>query len=647
MITIGIAQMRVVPGQPLINKNNMLSFIEKGNAAQLDFLIFPELALSGNLIGHLWEQPAFLKECERFGQAIAAESDRMAIAFGNIGLETAENGSVQGIFKALCLAHKGKLLNPRHSPYPFLVEKLESHRRFFDEKMIFQELKEELLTQGLFTIPFERETLHVTSFTSCREKLPSTKEGLDAQADLYLQLYSQPFTLDKEVIDSSHFSTLKETLPLLSVSAIGMQNTGSNFCIYDGQSKVTQGSKIVAKAASYEEDLLIIAFDPKTGKLSPKMSHSLQEETLTSSEEKLRSSASASMDVNSKAYTLPPSETEPTIAKVYRHLHYGLKEILSTLGISKVVIGLSGGIDSSVNAALYGTVIPRENLYLVTMPSHFTSGLTKGIAERLASNLQAPFATYPIDPGLELTIEEMEKLTFRRGEEEFTLTLSTLTKENMQARDRSSRILSALAASVGGIFTCNGNKTELSIGYATLYGDLAGAIAATADLWKYQVYELAHYLNDVVYKKEIIPLESITIKPSAELSEAQDVTKGLGDPLQYDYHDHLLQAFIEANPLCTPEDIARAYDEGCLEELLQLKAPISSYFTSPEDFFADLERWWNLQSGFAIAKRIQAPPLIVVSSRAYGSDFSEAQMKPYFSSEYYRLKDKVLATTKS
>ena len=228
------------------------------------------------------------------------------------------------------------------------------------------------------------------------------------------------------------------------------------------------------------------------------------------------------------------------------------------------------------------------------------------------------------------------------------LQLSTLGKENIQARDRSSRILAGIASAVNGAFTCNGNKTEFTVGYATMYGDLAGFLAATGDVWKTDVYALARYMNEHIFQREVIPQGSIDVVPSAELSDAQDITQGLGDPLQYEYHDCLFRAFIEGTPhtrtyqRLTPEDILCAYENGTLEHLLGLPNPVSHYFTSAEQFINDLERWWKSFNGLAVAKRIQSPPLFLISERAFGTDLSESQLQPYFSRGYEAYKSRLL-----
>ena len=226
--------------------------------------------------------------------------------------------------------------------------------------------------------------------------------------------------------------------------------------------------------------------------------------------------------------------------------------------------------------------------------------------------------------------------------------LSTLGKENIQARDRSSRILAGIASAVNGAFTCNGNKTEFTVGYATMYGDLAGFLAATGDVWKTDVYALARYMNEIIFQREVIPQGSIDVVPSAELSDAQDITLGLGDPLQYEYHDCLFRAFVEGTPhtlphqRLTPEDILCAYEKGTLEHLLGLPNPISHYFVSTEQFINDLERWWKSFNGLAVAKRIQSPPLFLISERAFGTDLSESQLKPYVSRGYEACKSRLL-----
>jgi NAD+ synthase (glutamine-hydrolysing) len=204
-------------------------------------------------------------------------------------------------------------------------------------------------------------------------------------------------------------------------------------------------------------------------------------------------------------------------------------------------------------------------------------------------------------------------------------------------------VLAGLAAAFGGGFTCNANKSELTVGYSTLYGDQAGFLAALADLWKHQVYALGEYLNRSVYGFAVIPQGIFRLPPSAELSPNQAVDRGKGDPLVYPYHDYLFRAFMERWNRATPEDILSWYAEGQLEKQLGCEAGlVGRLFSGPAPFITDLEHWWKLYTGMGVAKRIQAPPVLAVTRRAYGFDHREAQNPTHFTREYLRLKAQLL-----
>ena len=343
---------------------------------------------------------------------------------------------------------------------------------------------------------------------------------------------------------------------------------------------------------------------------------------------------------------LPPvltSHSEKPIAPIYRTLRYAVRKFLARIHMKRVVIGISGGIDSAVAAALYVDAIGAENVLLVNMPSKFNSATTKGLAAQLAKNLGCRHMIVPIEESVSYTAKQLSEIPIEGaaaapGEH---LTISSFVRENMQARNRSGRVLGTIAAAWGAGFTCNGNKAETTVGYATLYGDLAGFLCALADLWKYQVYDLARYLNENVYGRETIPQGIIDIVPSAELSDAQNVDEGKGDPIRYPYHDYLFRAFVEADR--NPEDILTHYADDDLETYIGCeKGLVKTYFPTAEDFIADLEHWWGIYRGMAVAKRIQSPPLLSVSGRAYGSDYPESQIGAYETIAYRALKEKLL-----
>lgn len=199
-----------------------------------------------------------------------------------------------------------------------------------------------------------------------------------------------------------------------------------------------------------------------------------------------------------------------------------------------------------------------------------------------------------------------------------------------------------MAAAFGGAFTCNANKSETTVGYSTLYGDLGGFLANLGDLWKGEVYALAEFLNREIYGREAIPMGTIKIKPSAELSAQQNVDKNEGDPLFYPYHDALFRSWVEFWQRATPEDNLRWYMDGELAKKIGYDGDIQELFPEPADFIADLERWWKHYQGMAIAKRIQAPPVLAIKRRAFGFDHREAQIGPRFTEVYEELKRTLL-----
>ena len=690
MIRIAFGQIQVHPGDPATNFQSMMHAIDYAKAVSTDILIFPELCLSGYMVGDLWDQVPFINDCLYYGDEIvkATANTNLTIIFGNVGIdEHLRNldGSLRK-YNALYVASKGQLVSNPSQPYPFTIKTLLPCYRYFNEPRHFTSanvvMKERNLSlsninqpltistrQGAFTIaPVICEDSWDTHYPDCPTSLMVESAKAKGQhIDLIVNCSSSPYTIHKQEQRHALFSAQAKqyNTPIAYTNHVGIQNNGKNICIYDGCSTLYDvNGSVVEEVPAFENTVRPTLL--KDTVWQPQPTVSLQ------------------------------TESTPTyIPTLFKALQYGIRQFLAQTGIKKIVIGASGGIDSALNAALYSTVLAPENLYLVNMPSRYNSDMTKDLAYQLAQNIGCHYGVFPIEEGVNATIAQLEGQTFTKSplkasghvhkhipaddatisnsttdiiceSQQITtnhieqthvdtdldttifLQLSTLAKENIQARDRSSRILAGIASAVNGAFTCNGNKTEFTIGYATMYGDLAGFLAVTGDVWKTDVYALASYMNEHIFKHELIPQGSIDVVPSAELSDAQDVTQGLGDPLQYEYHDCLFRAFVEGTPhtlphqRLTPEDILCAYEKGTLEHLLGLSHPVSHYFTSTDQFINDLERWWKSFNGLAVAKRIQSPPLFLISERAFGSDLSESQLKPYFSRTYHIIKERVL-----
>lgn len=429
-------------------------------------------------------------------------------------------------------------------------------------------------------------------------------EDFNGKADLCIKFSFMPFILGKNISQDK----ISARCPMIRISPIGIQNTGKAIHPFDGQCAVFNSrGEIVQCAVPFEEGLYFVDLD------------------------------------EIKKMTVLDLPEEPEAAKIYRALNFGVKSFLEQIGMKKVVIGVSGGIDSAVAAALYTAILGPENVLLVNMPSVFNSATTKSLSEQLAKNLGCKYCVVPIQESVDRTVKQLEStpITFLSDGTSEPIQLSSFVRENIQARDRSSRILAALAASFGGVFTCNANKAETTVGYATLYGDEAGFLSALADLWKYQVYDLANYMNAEIFAREVIPQGIIDIVPSAELSTAQNVDEGKGDPLKYPYHDYLFRAFVDGN--CTPEDILHWYVSDELEKNIGCaKGLVEKYFPTPKEFIDDLERWWKQFTGIGVAKRIQSPPIMAVTHCSYGAR-DEAQNGWYFTRAYCELKERLLA----
>ena len=750
MIRIAFGQIQVHPGEPAINFQSMMHAIDYAKAVSTDILIFPELCLSGYLVGDLWDQVPFVKDCLYYGEELvkATENTNLTIIFGNVGVdESLRNldGSLRK-YNALYVASNGKLVSNASQPYPFTIKTLLPCYRYFNETRYFTSAnivaKERNLSlsdinqpltivtrQGAFTIaPVICEDSWDTHYPDCPTSLMLESAKAKGQhIDLIVNCSSSPYTIHKQEHRHALFSAQAKryNTPIAYTNHVGIQNNGKNICIYDGCSTLYDvNGSIVEEVPAFENTvrptLLKTTLWQPLSHTSSNHKYTFQDSTVSrhisennNSDKNDIYNACDSHDLDGLDNSRVPANSNNTLATtpnyiptLFKALQYGIRQFLSQTGIKNIVIGASGGIDSALNAALYSTVLKPENLYLVNMPSRYNSNMTKDLAYQLARNIGCLYGVFPIEEGVSATIEQLENTSFTKyntciipelhhhgnvhattiqdvkehtisseedisqivlyssdqtttnydeqcntkGESNTTsfLQLSTLAKENIQARDRSSRILAGIASAVNGAFTCNGNKTEFTVGYATMYGDLAGFLAVTGDVWKTDVYALARYMNETIFQREVIPQGSIDVVPSAELSDAQDVTQELGDPLQYEYHDCLFRAFVEGTPhtlphqRLTPEDILRAYENGTLESLLGLPNSVSYYFTSTEQFINDLERWWKSFNGLAVAKRIQSPPLFLISERAFGTDLSESQLKPYVSRGYKACKSRLL-----
>lgn len=624
-IKIIIGQMEVIPGRPDLNFTKAMQLVDAARNTQADMLLLPEMCIPGYLIGDMLEQQSFVDDCQYYNEQLIRASDEMIICFGSIAEEkerlnedgrprkynaafVCQNGGTVGGYAGRNYIIKNNLPNYREfddSRHYFSLEKLALEEKTTPEKLV-QPLEVTVKGRQLSLGMLICEDSWSANYHYDLPQLLS-----DKGAQLLCNISCSPFTLGKNKKRQELFGqqAKKAHIPLLYCNCVGIQNNGKNIFTFDGSScAYNKNGKPACAASMYSDTTLELELELETGEFNQG--------------------------------SLPSEETE--ISTIYKALRYGTEKFLNQCGIRKMTIGLSGGIDSAVTAAMYADILGAENILLLNLPSQFNSATTQSLAQHLAQSLGANYASISIAKSCEHTLDQLENTPIITYQDNsfFNLTVNQLGRENIQARDRGARIIAAAAAAFGGAFSCNSNKAEMAIGYATFYGDICGAVAMIGDLWKHQVYALGHYLNEHIYKREVIPQDIFSIRPSAELSDAQTVGNG-GDPLNYEYHDYLFQSFVEGKHKATPANILHWYKEGTLAEKLGCNKEAIS-FASNQTFIEDLERWWRLFSGFSVAKRIQAPPLIAISRRAFGSDHREAQLTSYFSREYYALKKELL-----
>lgn len=593
---IALCQMEVVPKDL---KRNFLKIQEMATEAAtkgVDAACFSEMCVPGYMVGDQWEDLSFLQECKHYNLKIKelAENLGINILFGSVDTlpkSTGEDGRLEKENAAFLVA-KGEMLKAPKVNLP-------SYREFEDKRYF----------KGGGFIPYptyinKEGDLSVTPYTgflsmsTCedgwdQDYIHKPIQGLaqqlskEEEVHIHVNLSCSPFTKGKNAARNRVFSKHSEGFTALCyVNNVGIQNNGKNVFVFDGSTTIYKDGKVLAALPPLEECIGYFGIDLKGEIL-------LEGPWL-------------------------PIQQDPSLADV---LVYGTKKFLEQSRIKKVVIGLSGGIDSALSALIHAKALGPENVVLVNMPTTFNSKTTRGIAKEIATNLKSPYLVIPIERMCDEITSSVREAVFDSG-----LDLDyTTDAENIAARMRGAGVQAALAAGLKAVFPNNGNKSETAVGYCTMAGDHMGYLAPLADLWKHEVYEVAKQLSDKM--GGILPDEIFTLKPSAELSLEHMVDEGKGDPLTYWYHDKLLASWVEP---WTREGLLgtlSSYVEGTLLNKLGLagrEQEFAKLFPTDLAFCKDVKRWWNLFHGMAIIKRVQSPPILVVSRRAFGFDYREA-----------------------
>ncbi len=445
--------------------------------------VFPELCLCGYPPRDLLERRDFVQDCIEVSERLIRQAGEVAVIFGTISRN--ESGPGKPLHNTAVLAHRGKALARCH-------KRLLPAYDIFDETRYFEPGSSATVVTFMgrrFGLAICEDLWH----DEYNYRVDPVADLARAGTDLYLAISASPFDLKKagvrKRIVEHHVRHYKS--PILYCNAVG----GQDSLIFDGGSfAVHPDAGLVAQARDFEEDMIVVDLDDLTPDIHP---------------------------VSSSG---PES--------ILKALKLGLSDYMSRCGFKKVVLGLSGGIDSAVTAAIAAQALGSSNVTGVLMPSPYTSKESIEDASQLARNLGIKTFTLPISEIFRQYLETLRP-AFRNASPD-------VATENIQARIRGN-LLMALSNKWGHLVLSTGNKTELAVGYCTLYGDLSGGYALISDVPKTMVYKLASHLNR---QQEVIPARIITKAPSAELRPDQ---KDQDDLPPYEMIDPIIEMYLEEN----------------------------------------------------------------------------------------------------
>ncbi|MEM7807851.1 MAG: NAD+ synthase [Planctomycetota bacterium] len=538
-----LVQMNPTVGDLAGNAGKIIASIHRAKDAEARVVLLPELALCGYPPKDLLLRGDFLDEQIRQLRRIAAETDGLDVLVGYAERNTAPVG--RPLHNAAALLRHGEIVS-RH--FKTLLPTYD----VFDESRYF-EPGPNTPDNNVIDACRSGDDCFKLGVTICEDlwnderliprRLYHSNPLGDlklAGAEVIVNLSASPFVAGKHAFRRELFAeqAKKHGVPLLYVNQVG----GNDELVFDGNSCVFDADgELVAHAKAFEEDLLVVDVPSADGGLKP---------TLRDASD---------------------------IESIRRALVLGTRDYLHKCGFKKAVIGLSGGIDSAVVAAVATEALGEENVEGVAMPSRYSSGHSVDDARALAENLGVRFHVVPIKP-------MHDAFDTSLGE---VFDVAGLTAENLQARIRGATMM-AFSNRTGALLLTTGNKSELAVGYCTLYGDMCGGLSVISDVPKTDVYRLARHYNDTA-GREVIPENTITKPPSAELAPDQQDSDSLPD---YDTLDAILERYIELEE--GPDTIVAAgYEREVVEKVVKL-VDRSEY------------------------KRRQAAPGLKVTSRAFG-----------------------------
>jgi NAD+ synthase (glutamine-hydrolysing) len=527
-LRVGLAQLNFLVGDAQGNAGRVIDAVARASAgAKPDLLVFPELTLSGYPPEDLLFHGGFRQAIER---ALAAVRDSVR----GIGVIVGYPEYVgRDIFNSAALLCDGVLVaNHRKTELP--------NYKVFDEKRYFRAgTGATVVTHRGFRI----------GLLVCEDiwESEAARQARAAGAELLIVINASPFEVRKqhERERVARARIVEVQLPLVYVNMLG----GQDELVFDGNSFVMDAAgQVVMRAPGFEEGTYLVEFARRNGRVEP----------------------------------LPASVAPelPDEATVYQALVMGVRDYVTKHGFPGVVMGLSGGVDSALTLAVAADALGPERIHAVMMPSRYTSQMSLDDAQSQARNMGVHYSVIPIEGMFAATLAALAG--------EFAGRKPDTAEENIQSRCRM-LLLMGISNKTGRMLLTTGNKSEMAVGYATLYGDMAGGFAPIKDCSKLLVYRLAAYRNR---DGEVIPRRVIDRPPSAELRPDQKDSDSLPP---YEVLDPILEAFIEED-LSVDQIQARGFDRATIARVLDLVRS-NEY------------------------KRRQAPPGVRVSRRAFGRDW--------------------------
>ncbi|NPA17022.1 MAG: NAD+ synthase [Aquificae bacterium] len=534
-LRLALSQINCTVGDIEGNSEKIISAIHTAKKHEVDIIAFPELAVTGYPPEDLLLKPSFINKNLQYIEKIARESKDIISIVGFVD-------KVEDIYNAAAVLLNGEIVAKYHKNYL-------PNYGVFDEVRYFQRGNEIVLLniQG-----------YKVGLSICEDiwypENPISIQAIEG-AELVININASPYHIGK-VRDREEMLKVRARDNLISIAYVNLVG-GQDELVFDGNSIVVgPDGLIISKGKAFEEDLIICDIDLdaifrkqlKDNRLRNLRAEYKREERVI--EIPLNYTIKDKIEVVPQRIELDQTEAE----EIYSALVVGLRDYIHKNNFQKVVIGLSGGIDSSLTATIAVDALGKENVKGVLMPSRYTSKESIEDALQLAENLGIETFTIPITDIFDTYIKELEPV--------FKGLQPDVTEENLQARIRGN-ILMALSNKFGWIVIATGNKSEMSVGYATLYGDMVGGFAVLKDVYKTRVYELAQYRNSI---SPVIPQRVLEKPPSAELRPDQ---KDEDELLPYVILDEIIYLYVEED--MSAEDIAKmGFDRKDVEKVIKM-----------------------------------------------------------------------------